>query len=173
MLIKLHPPRWDCVSEAAIERFEAWTNKQLDAMFERPDEHLIQLSLLDPKFVASGEKQASEQRKRGGVIVAARVGDHETLARLANTEELLRLAFKRHKRGREKGERRPRDLRQLTKWCCEEALADVEHIRQIWKNAYGKRNRTSEPTAIGIAARRYGIEVDTLINFKKNRHRRS
>jgi hypothetical protein len=169
------PPRWDCRDEKDREHFEAWTNAQLDELFEpsAADIRREQVLFSDSKFPNVLEQEASKRLKRGRVIVAARAGDHEILAWLADTEELRRLAFKRHQRGREKGERRPRDLSQLTKWCCEEALADVEHIRQIWKNepTYRKRNRAMDPTAIGIAARRWGIEVDTLINFKKNRRR--
>jgi hypothetical protein len=163
-------PDWNCLAKD-IKHFEAWTNAQLDALYERADEHLIQLSLSDPKFLASGEKQASERFKRGRVILAAREGDHETLARLAVTEELRRLAFRPHKQGREKGERRPKDLKQLTRDCCEEALEDVERIRQIWQRVYGKRNRAMAPTAIGIAERRYGLKEGVLINFMKNRRR--
>jgi hypothetical protein len=171
------PPPWVCHSEADIERFETWTNARLDEMFEpRPDEHLIQLSLQDPKFAAAVEHEASTRLKRGRVIMAARAGDTATLARLADTEELRRLAFRRHRRGREKGEYRNRDLPHLTRWCCEEALADVKHIRQIWQRpppyGYGRRNRAIEPTAISIAARRYNLDEGVLINFKKNRHRR-
>ena len=162
------PPSWVCHSEADIKRFEAWTNARLDEMFEpRSDEHLIQLSLSDPKFAASVEAGAKRRR----VITAARARDTAALTRLADTEELRRLAFSPHRRGREKGEPRPRDLPQLTRWCCEEALADVKRIRQIWKRHYGRQNRTIEPTAIEIAARRWGIKDETLINFKKNRHR--
>jgi hypothetical protein len=171
------PPHWVCHSAADIKRFEEWTNARLDEMFEpRPDEHLIQISLQDPKFATAVEHEASTRLKRGRVIMAARAGDTAALARLADTEELRRLAFRRHRRGREKGERRPRDLAELTRWCCEEALADMERIHQIWQRpppyGYGRRNRAIDPTAISIAARRWGIEdVDTLINFKKNRHR--
>jgi hypothetical protein len=179
------PPDWVCHSEAAIKRFEAWTNAQLDEIptwFEEEfgqtaanmtcDDYLL---LQDPKFAAEVEHEASARLKRSRVIRAAREGDHDTLARLADTEELRRLAlplaFRRHRQGREKGEWRPRDLPQTTKWRCEEALADVKRIRQIWKQHYGRRNRTIEPTAIGIAARRWSIKDNTLINFKKNRHR--
>jgi hypothetical protein len=171
------PPHWDCHSEADIRRFEAWTNARLDEMFEpRSDEHFIQLSLLDPKFATAVEHEASTQLKRGRVIMAARAGDTATLVRLADTEELRRLAFRRHRRGREKGERRPRDLPELTSWCCEEALADMKRIRQIWQRpppyGYGRRYRAIDPTAISIAARRYNLDESVLINFKKNRHRR-
>jgi hypothetical protein len=109
------------------------------------------------------------------VILAVRAKDRATVERLADTPELrqlaLREALRQHRRGREKGEQRPRDLPQTTKWGCEEALEDVEHIRRIWKRHYGRRNRAMEPTAIEIAARRWGIKDETLINFKKNRHR--
>src|SRR6476620_3104138 len=45
---------------------------------------------------------------------------------------------KKHKSGREKGERRPRDLPAETKQNCEGARDDIELIHQIWKSTYGK-----------------------------------
>jgi hypothetical protein len=179
------PPHWVCHSEADIKRFEAWTNARLDEIptwFEEEfgqtaanmtrDDYLL---LQDPKFAAAVEQDASTRLKRSRVIRAARAKDHEAIARLADTVELLRLALrlmsKRHQRGREKGEPRPGDLSQLTRRCCEEALADVKHIRRIWESEYGLRNRAMDPTAMDIAARRWGIKDEVLENFKKNRHR--
>ncbi len=165
------PPRWLCRDEKDQQCLEDWTNRALDAMFEPSAADIA--SEQDPTHSPIFHQELSAQLKRGRVIVAARGSDHETLARLATTPELLRLAFKPHRRGREKGEHRPRDLSQLTKWGCIEALADVEHIRRIWKNEYGLRNRSESPTAMEIAARRWGINAEVLITFKKNRHRRS
>jgi hypothetical protein len=171
-------PRWICRDEKDQQRLEAWTNAQLDAIdavFEAAYDPARDPFYIFHPTLAALEEENAQRVKRGRVILAARAGDHETLARLADTLELRRLAFKRHRRGREKGERRPRDLPQVTKVCCEDALDDVEHIRRIWKREYGRQNRgaDSPPTAMGIAARRHGIEDETtLINFKKNRHRK-
>jgi hypothetical protein len=163
------PPRWLCRDEKDQQCLEDWTNRALDSMFEPSAADIAREQDPTPVF----HQELSTQLKRGRVIVAARAGESETLARLATTPELLRLALKPHKRGREKGEQRPRDLPQLAKWGCIEALADVEHIRRIWKNEFGKRNRSESPTAMEIAARRWGIDPEVLITFKKNRHRRS
>jgi hypothetical protein len=167
------PPRWDCRDEKDRESFEAWTNAQLDEMFEpsAADIRREQVLFSDSKFPNVLEQEASERLKRGRVIMAARAGDYDMLARLADTEDLRQLAFRRRKPGRAKGEPRPRDLPQTTKWCCEEALADVDRIHQLWKNKLGKCNRSAAPTAMEIAARRCGVDVDVLDNFKKNRHR--
>jgi hypothetical protein len=162
------PPRWNS------ERFEAWTNAQLDAMemYAPPRDPFHSF---DPSF-ATVEKAFSTHLRRGRVIEAARAKDVTTVERLADAPELQRLALRealrQHRPGREKGEPRPRDLPQLTKWCCEDALADVKHIRGIWKETYPKDYRGSTPLAMEFAARRWGIDPpEVLINFKKNRHR--
>ena len=169
-------PDWVCHSAADIERFEAWTNAQLDAMFPDPtsasDPRREQILLsIGPVF----HDELSAQLKRGRVILAARAGDYEVLAKLADTEELRRLAFAPHGIGRRKGEARPRDLPQLTKACCLDALEDVALIRRIWKRpppyGFGRVNRSCEPTAFGIAARRYGLKEDTLLTFKSHQRR--
>jgi hypothetical protein len=161
------PPRWN-----SGELFEAWTNTQLDEMEAQLNAQPN--ALYDDDIVVV---DSSEQRKIGRVIRAAQAGDQKTLARLADTPELVQLALEqltaKHKRGREKGERRPGDLSPDKKWRCEEALIDMLIIRQIWKVAYPNDYRGSTPLAIEFAARRWCIEDEVLINFKKNRHRRS
>ena len=172
------PPRWACRDKKEQHRFEAWTLARLDEEdaheMDNYDPALDPWHIVDPKSLVALEKDASERLKRGRVIVAARARDHDALVRLADTEDLRRLAFRPHKRGREKGERRPRDLPDIVRAGCEEALFLVERIRDIWQNepTYGKRNRTLKPTAIESAARRCAVDSDTLVNFKKNRPRR-
>lgn len=174
MFIKPPLPRWDCHDEKDQERLEAWTNARLDSIDDTAaDPKRDPFHIFDPT-VAVLEQDIAQRLKRGRVKIAARAGHYETVARLADTVELRRLALSSldHRRGREIGDQRPNDLPQTTKRCCEEALADVEHIRQIWKTTYGKRNRSASPTAMEIAARRWGIDDTLLINFKKNRNRR-
>ncbi len=185
--ILTEPPRWNVPQgddgEKDRQRFEEWTNARLDEMHAQEDKIEFDeetydptrdpFYIPDPKYVGAVEKDVTERLKRGRVKLAARAGDHETLARLATTEELRRLAYKPYKRGREKGEPRPRDLPDRLKSSLEEASYDVERIREIWQQHYGRRNRKAEPTAIEIAARRHGIKDHKLINFRKNLHRRS
>jgi hypothetical protein len=171
------PPDWRCSHGAADRKqFEAWANARLDEWYEpasAADIRREQLLFSDPKFVAATEQYASRRLKHGRMIVAARSGDHEALTRLADTDELrqlgFRLALKRHRRGREKGDRRPGDLPELLKWCLEDAADDVNRIRKIWQEDYKRRNRTMDPTAVAIAARRHGVSETALINFRKNR----
>jgi hypothetical protein len=42
----------------------------------------------------------------------------------------------------------------------------MERIRQLWKDTFGTRNRKPSPTAMEIAARRYGLKNKTL-EFQK------
>ena len=124
-----------------------------------PDERLLQLQLGDPNYVAATEKDISDRLKRGRVIRAKRAGDHEALARLATTEELRRLAYRRLRdAGATKANRDRVIYQDRLKSSLEEASYDVERIREIWQQHYGRRNRKAEPTAIEIAARRHGMQ---------------
>jgi len=162
--MKTKLPRWFCRDAKDRERFEAWTNTALDEASKNPS-----TDFFDETFADAVEQDFKQQLKRGRVLLAREAQDHEALARLADTEELRRLAFQRHKQGREKGEHRPRDRRPVLKICLEDAANDVDRIRDLWQRAYNRRNRTKEPTAIAIAARRYGVKETQLVNFRKNR----
>lgn len=170
--MKTELPRWFCRDAKDRDRLEAWTVAALDKITKpTADDIQRELDPIDLKFATAVEQGLKQQLKRGRVIIAARAKDSEALARLADTEALRRLAFKPHKQGREKGERRPRDHRPVLKVILEDAANDVDLIRDLWARHYQRRNRTIEPTATAIAARRYGIDETALILFMKNRHR--
>jgi hypothetical protein len=158
-------PRWDCRSAADQKRLEAWTNARLD---EAGDDMPI-----DESYAVATEKHFGQVLKRGRLLVAVKAKDKKTVARLADTEELRLLALQQRGRGRAPGDRRPNDLPEVERWACQEAVDDMERIRLIWQHDFGKRNRSADPTANDIAARRYNIEPDILINYRKNRRRKS
>jgi hypothetical protein len=188
---KLPPPwdcPWDCRNAEDQRRLEAWTVARIDeippmmrwgkskfeqALEEQPDDPRYHYMLNDPASGADTEKLFSERRKRNRVIDAAKRGDNEAMARLADTPELRRLAFAtRHARGREKGEPRPRDTPLSKRLRLEAADNDVNLIYQIWEQHFGKHYRTAAPTAVQIAAKRHGVTEDELKNFRKNKTRR-
>jgi hypothetical protein len=53
-----------------------------------------------------------------------------------------------------------------------EADADVDRIVALWREAFGCRRRTCPPTAVAIAARRYGLSPAQLETYRKNRSKR-
>lgn len=168
------PEHWDCRNEKEIRYFEYWTNAKLDELFEPSAADIIREQ--DHTLSPVVHKELSEQLHRGRLIQAVRSKDQAAVARLADTEELKRLAFRvafeKHGRGREKGEGRPQDYSQHLKAALEEASREIGLIRKIWASEFnGKRNRSNDPTAIDIAARRWGIDPGALINFRKNRSR--
>ena len=168
-MTQVKAPRWICRNQREQKLLEDWTNARLDELFEpsaadiaREQDHTH-----SPVF----HHELSAKLQRGRVILAVQAKDHAAVEQLANTEELRRLALREaltpHRRGREKGESRPRDYPPTLKWSLPDALADVDHIRRIWKREYGLRNRAAAPTAMDIAARRWGIDPEVLITFKK------
>jgi hypothetical protein len=161
----MKPPRWDCRNKADQDLLEEWTNFRLaelddeqERRTEHPDAAAIQLKWTSQLM--------SQNQRRSLVIDAIKKKDWETFERLADTVELRRLRRPR-KRGRP-----PSRASALLSFGREGAAEDVERIRKIWHQHYKKQNRSDPPTAIEIAARRYGMEPDELINYLKNRHRR-
>jgi hypothetical protein len=166
-------PGWVCRNAAQLRALEAWTLARLDELSEpTADDIRLEVEMMsDEKYMAMIQNDFAQRLKRGRLILARRAKDWKTVSRLADTEELRRLALRPRKRGRAKGESRPRDLPDFLKALLEYAAMDVEYIRAIWKRDFGKRNRSAAPTAIDIAARRNGVEENQLVNFKKNQHR--
>jgi hypothetical protein len=163
-------PDWFCRNEAQRKLFEAWTNARLDEMSEPSVDDLRRdvAMMSDQKFSTTTEENFGQRHKRGRVLIAAKAKDHEALAKLADTLELRRLAFRPRQRGRARGERRPGDLPAQLKASCAEAAAEVQRIRAVWQRHYDRRNRSHSPTAIEIAARRRAIPEEKLIRFMKN-----
>jgi hypothetical protein len=172
-------PRWDCQDEDDLKRLEAWTNARLDE---------TELEAADPAdFMPDDEASAvaiskffGQMRERGRLIgrliVAVRAKDIETVARLADTVELRRLVqhLQHPGTGNVRGDRPDDDLSDLERCLCEDAANDMKRIKLIWQQHYpDKRARNADPTANDIAARRCGIEPNTLNNYRKNRHRKS
>jgi hypothetical protein len=156
-------PRWNCFRAAQRAEFEAWTNAQLDA------EELAAYDpttdpMLDNDFVDAYERDINADYKRGRVLVAKHNKDWETVAQLADTQELRRIAYRPRPRGRVKGEPRPRDVSQSV----QEAASYYRRIRALWLRHYGRHNRSMAPTAIDIAARRWRVEPEQLANYLKN-----
>lgn len=173
------PPDWYCESLADQERFEAWTNRRLDEMFKPTDadrQRDIDIDN-DPKVEADigGRywRGAGHDRKRAQIRAAIKRKDRKILAQL---DPQLVWATLLPGRGRKKGESRPGDLPWYTRASCELAASDIDRIREIWNRpppdqGYGRQNRSAAPTAVQIAARRWGLSEETLINFRKNQRR--
>ena len=75
-------------------------------------------------------------------------------------------------KGRERGEPRPGDYQEIDWLAFLCAHEDVYRIRHhVWKpfrRGNRLRNRTEWPTAVDIAAKRYGLDQEALISFRKN-----
>jgi len=167
--MKLPRPPWAFRGERDRLQFKAWMNQQLDDATS-PD-----IDLNDPAYVDAVERHFTQQLKRGRVIIAAQQRDGNALARLtANDPHLKDLAIRQlvqvRARGRQKGEARPKDLTSIEKALLDDALRDLDRIREICMGHWN-RWKGSEPIAMEIAAERAGLTPDQLINFKKNRVR--
>jgi hypothetical protein len=112
---------------------------------------------------------------RSGVL--ARIGEDEQrrrLQRLAHDNpqrfvelltrqpNLAKLARKRP-RGRQPGQHAPG---------LAEAWETAQYIRQRWREVFKHTYRTTDPTAIGIAAAMYGFTPEQLQHYRTNRNRK-
>src|SRR5262249_8712174 len=160
-----------CHSPADRQRLEAWTNARLDEYyFDLVDPHHEMELMSDEKFISDTEQHIGRMLKQGRVIGAAKRKDLPALLPLVKDDpELLRLAdhwlSRPHNVGREPGEPRPGDHSDMIRWSLPDASRDVEQIRRIWKRRLGFVNRKEDPTAVDIAARRWGLDPQTLINY--------
>jgi hypothetical protein len=136
-------PRWNCHTQPDRDEFEAYILDVLDALDE-PTEREIEFT-------------------------------RDYLAEFEWTRADIILRPKRQQdprgRGRQKGESRPTDHKQITIMVLEDAARDVGRVRDIFKRDWNKCYRSQSPTAVEIAAVRYGRDADELRNYIKNRSR--
>jgi hypothetical protein len=145
------------------ERLEEFTNRELDRRSVQDDDFPFENlpRVVPPPMTAS---------KRHQILVLfamseAREGNPERLRQLYPELAEFIHSPPPHKRGRrpyaESGQIR------------EMALSEVPAIHQIWRQHFGKSYAPHHgPTALEIAARRYGLTEAELDNYCKNRHRR-
>jgi len=165
-------PRWDCRNNALLERqLEEWTLAQLDKLdndlvTERDIE--IMHEWTDQEFWS--EEYFWRQQQRARIVKAAKAKNKKLLWRLAaNDYEFQQLALwlLTRGRGRPKGSW-PTDIVGEKRALLERAAIDVVRICDIWQDKLGHRNRKERPTAVEIAARRWGVDEDELGRFRKN-----
>ena len=134
-----------------------------------------------------GDKAGTNERKllRAIGINVDEAPNFDVLVQLtSNNPELLRFALwqlwqlahspppkgKENNRGRKRGESRPSDFSPEESAALSDASLDVDRIRNIWKRHLRKMNRSERhpPTALQIAARRSGVDVDKLRSWRSN-----
>lgn len=174
-------PRWVCHNQREQDLFEAWTNRQLDELdaglaekVNNENDAAYQVAV-ERVFSALAKKRAPLAKGRA-VILAVKNKDENKLLQLIRDPKLARLVVREFTRklpigrGRKKGDSRPADINPFLRYVRMNAADDVKRIRSIWKQTFNKQNRTDDPTALGIAARRYGLAEDDLDNWRKNHH---
>ena len=191
-------PRWNCLNDEHRRHLEEWTLAQLDkldnnlvtqrdiedmeAMDSNPDYHKWAWELFFPS-----DQQLKRQQLRARVVKAAKAKDMRLLWRLtAKDPEVQQLADQllTRKRGRPKGSRKKdivdknkrvisADIVGEERDLLERAAIDVYRIYDLWQDTIWEDNRshryrTQSPTAVEIAARRWGVDAEELRNFKRN-----
>jgi len=191
-------PRWNCLNDEHRRHLEEWTLAQLDkldnnlvtqrdiedmeAMDSNPDYHKWVWELFFPS-----DQQLKRQQLRARVVKAAKAKDMRLLWRLtAKDPEVQQLADQllTRKRGRPKGSRKKdivdknkrvisADIVGEERDLLERAAIDVYRIYDLWQDTIWEDNRshryrTQSPTAVEIAARRWGVDAEELRNFKRN-----
>jgi hypothetical protein len=152
------------------------------AMDSNPDYHKWVWELFFPS-----DQQLKRQQLRARVVKAAKAKDARLVLRLtAKDPELQQLADQllTPKRGRPKGSRKKdivdknkrvisADIVGEERDLLERAACDVYRIYDLWQDTIWEDNRshryrTQSPTAVEIAARRWGVDAEKLMNFKRN-----
>jgi hypothetical protein len=164
----------ELVTERDIRDMEAM---QSDEFFKWSEEQFrrepLRARVVQAVKAAKAAKAAKSKDKAAKAAKAAEAKDR--IKRLTgNDPELLQLAIGEFTRGqgRPKGSKKT-DIKVKKRELLEYAAIDVERIHYIWQNTIwedkrGHRNRTQTPTAVEIAARRWGFGVGELRKFRKN-----
>ena len=166
-------PPWDCRNDEARRHLEEWTLEELDKLDnELVTERDIEIMELTSsyEFHEWWSEEDFRQQLRARVVKAVKAKDTRLLLRLtANNRELQQLADRLliPKRGRPKGSRKT-DIKGEKRALLEYAAIDVVRIGDIWQDKLEHRYRTRRPTALEIAARRWGVGVDELRKFRRN-----
>lgn len=175
------------------ERLQTWTLAQLDAMDKAVarEEDWKNLPMIGRPNSATARafalrilaepKLADLQSKERAIAEADYCGNIEPLRKLY--PELARFLFpptlKRGHHFKPFGDQRDDQWDSEIRLKC--ARMEVYRIRAIWKAAYDKRNRPKDELAIQIAAKRWGVPVNTIrsgfpseaARQRKNERRRS
>lgn len=156
-------PLWRARNERECQQMIDWVSAKLD---EPP--------LLSPEDAARRVEEVRKDIREGGPQARAahegHVGPARELIRkhfppLAAFVQLLPLKRgQKYRRKKSFGGARAYRRRRV-----ENAAADVDRIREIWKAHYGKRNRraTDGPSAPEIAAERHGVTADEVEQYLK------
>lgn len=154
------PARWDSNDDRDIKAMTDWVLYQLDIQADFDE--------LESMWEEGYEHISREQM----AIEAADGGDIEPLRKLhPKLANYLHLPPRRREQGRPKMRVRPPEstddpaLRVLV------AAQDVEFIKRLWKREYGRQNRTTAPSAVEIAAKRWDVSAADLRRFKKKHPR--
>ena len=157
---------WDYRNDTELNALKEWTSSQL---YPGPASPASQQAGLD--YLENDEqfwKQWNDHKTRQRVVQAAKARDFKALDRLTADDPALRelgyrvLTYK-HPRGAEKGDRHSNYLSDRERFALDGAALDVKRIKQIWKQHFGKMNRTS--LAIEIAAELAGVSPRQLTNY--------
>jgi hypothetical protein len=187
---------WDRPNKEEREYLEKLTLKELllddNAALAANEEFQIQVN--SDKFIEIAQRLHKEKRRRASLdycvvatvraIVEAKKEDGradtarrraaraELYELIGNDLELHRVALREftrlHTPGHREGDqlKYPPEVRAIF----EAAVLDISRIYAIWERELGKRNRShlNPPTALGIAARLWGLKVKALRSFRKD-----
>lgn len=153
-------PPWEAKNSREREWMERWVNAKLDELdsedLDRLERQINAANASAPEWPTIKAqmdehdlKKALERAERGDMASLRKL--YPRLARFINRPKLDK-----------PGDHFLRDPKQLDaslKW----AIEDMDRIKTIWKNYYGKQNRRDgQLSALEIAANRHGVKPDDV-----------
>lgn len=141
-------PRWESRNPRDIAAMTSWVNDELN----RLDAKELQTNL-------SGENALSPMNYLAWAIEQADYGRNLEPLRHAFPQLARFLCLPKRKRGSRLPRRGYNPLKGATN--------DVRRIRDLWKRRYGKIKRTTAPSAESIAADRWEVDVEAVVQAMK------
>jgi len=157
-------PAWDTNTEAQRAAFKSFVNAQLDELEARIRAERIEQLEAD-ELLPGTMRQLADGLQRGMAVAQTRIDDFKAEHPGATMDDFIKWESRLIERKQTgKVRRGPTKGSGLNKATVDAAL-DVRRMRDvIFQRFWGRRNRTTKPTAEEIAAERHDVTVSALLS---------
>ena len=148
-------PSWDPLGDRDRRAMVAWVNHHLDIILSEQARVFSSQEVVEKYEAYLAEEQSSLEGTRKNLRKP-----HLTMKEFHE--------LRQQKPGRGRPRMSPYDRLDSVGM----ASQDIDRIRALWKEHYGRRNRAHSPTAEEIAAERWGVKLEALLSLRRRSARR-